>query len=182
MKTAAFLTSAGRFGHLLLLGGALWALGGCADRRAEFLGNRAPDACSEAWPICGSVAGCVIGSQSYLEGRFPGKARFIVNVAEPSAVWVSVYIDNPSAAGENTTIDWYEDRCRAFIRESVDGEAFVGEAQRVGYFLRRADLIAEGDHLIEVKSDSEADYLVKVDVLPKRLEGAQGVALPESGF
>jgi len=165
-----FLTPPRRFRHAVLALTAGSLLVGCADPRAEFLGSRAQDACSEAWPICGSVAGCVIGSQSYVEGRFPGKARFIVNVAEPSVVWVSVYIESVSAAGENTTIDWYEDRCRAFIRESVDGEAFVGEAQRVGQFLRRAELIAEGDHLIEVKSDSEADYLVKVDVLPKRLE------------
>lgn len=141
----------------------------CSSPRAEFLGNRALDTCSEAWPICSSVAGCVIGAQSYLEGRFPGKARFVINVPEPAVVWVSVYLEGVSAAGEETTIDWYEDRCRAFIRESVDGETFVGETQRIGFFQRRAELIGVGDHLIEVKSDSEADYLVKVDVLPTRL-------------
>lgn len=142
---------------------------GCASPREEFLGNRALDTCSEAWPICSSVAGCVIGAQSYVEGRFPGKARFIVNVPEPAVVWVSVYLEGVSAAGEETTIDWYEDRCRAFIRETVDGETFVGETQRIGFFQRRAELIGVGDHLIEVKSDSEGDYLVKVDVLPTRL-------------
>lgn len=147
--------------------------GGCASPRDEFIGNRALDACSDAWPVCSTVVGCLLGAQSYVEGRFPGDARFIIQVAEPSNVYVSVYLENVSAAGQETAISWYEDRCRSRIREAVDGETFVGEAERVGSFLRVARVTGLGDHLIEIHSDAEADFLGKVDVVPTRLETIQ---------
>lgn len=146
------------------------ALGaGCGNRKEQFTEGRALDACSEGWPVCDRIAGCLIGDQSYVEGRFPGSGQFVVRVPEPSVVRVSIFIDNIGAAGDQTIISWFEEGCRARIRQAADGRSFVGEANEAGAFTREADLTGVGDHLIEFQSDAQADYALKVDVLPKRL-------------
>ncbi len=59
------------------------------------------------------------------------------------------------------------------MRETVSGRTLVGEAEQVGYLARQADLSGVGDHLIEIESDAKLSYLLKVDVLPKRLQEAE---------
>ena len=146
----------------------LLATPGCGDRRSDFLGARVEDRCDESWPICDTVAGCILGHESYRSGRFPGHGRFIVRLAEPSLVRVSFFLENVGASGERTIITWHEEACRARIREEVSGRTFVGEAQRYESVSREAELDGVGDHLIEFESDAQAEYLVKVDVTPRR--------------
>ncbi len=154
---------------MLAFGIALASMaGGCGDVRSEFLSNRVQDTCDGSWPVCETVAGCVLGNQSYREGRFPGRTQFIVRVAEPSVVRVSFLLDEVSAAGEQTVITFHEDGCRARIREEISGRAFVGDAERQGQVSREATLHGVGDHLIQLESDAQARYLVKVDVEPTR--------------
>lgn len=152
--------------RLTLLG--VLAIAGCGDRRSDFVGTRVEDVCDESWPVCDVVSGCILGSETYRSGRFPGTGRFVVRIAEPSVVKVSFFLEQVAAAGEQTVITWYEDACRARIRQEVSGRTFVGEAERFNAVAREAELNAEGDHLIEYESDAQADFLVKVDVTPKR--------------
>lgn len=149
---------------LLLLGVA------CGGRKEEFIGARSLDQCNESWPVCATFAGCLIGGQSYVTGRFPGDGRFIVQLAEPSTVTVSFFLENVSAAGDQLYLDFFEDHCRSRIRVAVEGREFVGESDRVGEFRRSAVLTGLGDHLIEFQSNAQLDYTVKVDVVPRRLE------------
>lgn len=145
-------------------------LAGCTSRRDEFISGRAQDACSGGWPVCSTVVGCLIGAQSYVEGRFPSTERFAITVPEPSSVYVSVFLENVTAAGEYAAVTWWEDSCRSSYREQVPGKDFVDETERLGYFERKDDLTGVGDHLIEVMSKGEADFAIKVDVIPTRLE------------
>lgn len=143
---------------------------GCAGRREEFLGARVEDRCNTEWPVCDRIVGCLLGDTSYFAGRFPGSGRFGVQVFEPSTVTVSFYLEDVTAAGEETVINFHEDRCRSRIRESLTGKALVGESEKTGIVKRSADLSGTGDHLIEYESDARAAYMVKVDVLPTRLK------------
>ncbi len=143
-------------------------LAACGDVRSEFLENRVPDSCDGSWPVCDTVAGCVLGNHSYREGRFPGRTQFVVRLSEPSVVRVSFLLEQVSASGEQTVITFHEDGCRARIREELSGRAFVGDAERQGWTSREATLQGVGDHLIELESDAQARYLVKVDVEPTR--------------
>ncbi len=151
---------------LVLLAAAMAT--GCGDARGDFVQGRAPDVCDEAWPVCGEVVGCVLGNQSYREGRFPGETRFAVRLEEPSLVRVSFFLEEVGAAGEETVITLFEDGCRARVREAISGRTFLGEAERNGVVFREATLTGKGDHLIELQSDAQARYLVKVDVTPSR--------------
>lgn len=157
--------------RLIFLG--IFAIAGCGDRRSDFVGSRVEDTCNESWPVCDVVSGCLLGAESYRTGRFPGTGRFVVRVSEPSVVKVSFFLEQVAAAGNQTAITWYEDACRSRIRQEISGNTFVGEAQRYEAVTRQADLNAEGDHLIEFESDAQADYLVKVEVIPKRVLAKQ---------
>jgi hypothetical protein len=146
-----------------------WAfLAGCAGRRETFLEGRVEDRCDQSWPVCDRVAGCLLGPESYLSGGFPGNGRFIVRLAEPSTVRVTFFLEEVSSVGTEAVITFYEEGCRARIREPITGKAFVTESQRFDGVARQAELVGEGDHLIEFEADAEARYLVKVDVLPHR--------------
>ncbi len=147
---------------------------GCGGVREQFLGTRVKDACDGEWPICATTVGCFLGDRSYVEGRFPGTNRVAIQVFEPSKVTVSFFLYSVSGAGEETVVNFYEDRCRSRVREAVPGKAFIGEAEKVGWVSRSADLSGLGDHLIEWTSDARAAYLAKVDVLPLRLQEQGG--------
>lgn len=148
---------------------AVLVLSGCQGRKQEFLGARVEDRCDSEWPICSTFAGCMLGDRSYVEGRFPNSNRFIVQLFEPSEVTVSFFLEEMGGVGTETVINFYEDRCRSRVQELINGKALIGESDKQGYVKRAADLVGEGDHLIEFTSDARAAYTVKVDVLPLRL-------------
>jgi hypothetical protein len=166
------LTLSGRrhfLAHVLALVVFLFGFG-CGGPREEFLGSRVEDRCNTEWPVCDKIVGCLLGDSSYFQGRFPGNGRFAVQVFEPSTVTVSFFLEDVTAAGEETVINFHEDRCRARIRQALTGKALLGESEKTGIVKREADLSGIGDHLIEYESDARAAYMVKVDVLPTRLK------------
>ena len=140
---------------------------GC-DRKHDFIGGRVYDACDKTWPVCNRVAGCLLGTQSYIEGRLPGQAEFIVQLAEPSAVNVHVFVEDVKGTGQNTAVTFYETGCVDRTRQDVTGQAFIDETQQFGEFVRGADLSGTGDHLVSFESDAQAHYTLKVDVIAKR--------------
>lgn len=168
-KKTEFLASLGLSGKLVAIF-AFLVLAGCGSRRAEFIAGRALEKCDSQWPVCDTISGCLVGDTSYVEGKFPSTGRVAVQVFEPSTVRAYLYLEDVSAAGEETAISFFEERCRARIRTALTGKAFIGEAEKVGYVVREAELVGEGDHLIEFESDATASYLLKLEVLPKRLQ------------
>lgn len=153
--------SAFLFGLLLVLAQ------GC-NAKQQFIEGRVLDTCDRNWPICDQVAGCLLGGQSYIEGRLPGTTRFSVQLAEPSTVRVHIFLDSVSAAGQETSLSFYETGCINRTRQAVAGQAFVGESTQVGEFIREADLSGVGDHLIALTSDAEARFTLKLDIISKR--------------
>lgn len=146
----------------------------CGSPRDQFIGVRVEDQCGGEWPICRTTVGCILGDRSYVEGRFPGENRFIVQLFEPSTVTLSFFISEVAGTGEETRINFYESECRSRIRRTLSGRALIGEAESKGFTSREADLSDIGDHLIEFESNARAKYLAKVDVVPLRLKDASG--------
>ncbi|MBS1149918.1 MAG: hypothetical protein H6Q89_1616 [Myxococcaceae bacterium] len=146
----------------------------CGGKREAFLGTRVEDSCGAQWPICDKIAGCLLGDSNYLEGRFPGSRLVGIQVFEPSTVRMSFQLENVGAAGTETALNFFEDRCRARTRVTISGRSFVGENDTVGFVKREAELSGVGDHLIEFSSDVRATYLLKIDVIPTRLKSTEG--------
>jgi hypothetical protein len=137
---------------------------GCGGGRADFIGSRAKDACDAEWPVCSRVAGCILGEESYVEGRLPNRGQFIVQLKEASTVRVRFYLEDVVAAGEETVVTFHEEGCRARIRQSLSGRTALESAERFGEFSREAELTGVGDHLVEFESDMQARYVLKVEV------------------
>jgi hypothetical protein len=137
---------------------------GCGGTRSDFIGGRVKDACDAEWPVCSQVAGCILGAESYMEGRLPGEAKFIVQLKEASTVRVRLFLEDVVAAGEETVMTFHEEGCRARIREPATGRTVLDFAEKVGEFSREAELTGVGDHLVEVESDLQARYVLKVEV------------------
>ncbi|MBL8949174.1 MAG: hypothetical protein JNK82_00255 [Myxococcaceae bacterium] len=146
------------------------AFSSCMDERSQFVFGRVADKCDTEWPICDTIAGCLLGDSSYIEGKFPTTGKVAVQLAEPSQVTVSFLLENVAGAGSETTINFFEDRCRARTRVQVEGKVFVGESEQRGTVSRSVDLSGIGDHLIEYTSDARLQYLMKIEVLPLRLK------------
>jgi hypothetical protein len=139
---------------------------GCSNSRGDFIGARVKDSCNGSWPVCNQTASCFIGDQSYIEGRFPGEGKIIVRLEEPSEVKVSFFFDDISAVGNLTSIVWYETGCTASIRSDVEGKTVATESNSTGVYTRSASLLEKDEHLVSFKSDLEATYLMKVEIIP----------------
>lgn len=151
--------------------GALLALAlgaGCGDSRSDFIGGRVKDSCDASWPVCSEVAGCILGDESYSEGRFPGRGRFIVQVPEAATVRVSFYLEEVLATGEETIVTVHEEGCRARTRQATAGRTVADSMEKFGAFVREVDVTGVGDHLVEFESDMQARFAMKVDVIPLR--------------
>jgi hypothetical protein len=109
-----------------------------------------------------------LSTQSYIEGRFPGAGKFVVQLAEPSTVRVHLFIEEVRASGQETSISFFESGCTDRVRQSATGLVLVGENDQLGEFVREADLFGVGDHLVSFASDTECRYTLKVDVEAKR--------------
>lgn len=141
---------------------------GCTNSESDFIGARVLEDCNGTWAVCNTVVGCILGPEAYVHGEFPQASGFIVILGEPSTVVLSVYLSNATAAGTQTTFNFWEAGCRANIPVQVTGQDFLQESQTQGLFSTQADLVDIGDHLIQYQSDARADYDIKVDVISKR--------------
>src|SRR5689334_207108 len=100
-----FVTVFPRSTQVILVSVVALVLGaGCGGGRADFIGSRAKDVCDAEWPVCSKVAGCILGEESYTEGRLPGKGQFIVQLPEASTVRVRFFLEDVVAAGEETVV------------------------------------------------------------------------------
>jgi hypothetical protein len=154
------------------LAGVMMALmlGACGGSRDEFIGARVLDSCTASWPVCSQYAGCILGPESYSEGRFPGRGQVLVRVPEASTIKVSFYLEEVTAAGEETAITVYEEGCRARQRQSATGRLALDQMEKFGVFSRQANVTGVGDHLVEFDSDMQGRYVMKVEVTPLRLQ------------
>ncbi len=142
---------------------------GCPGKVEQFIGSRVEDPCNHDWNVCDKVVGCLIGGTSYISGRFPGTQQVGIQVFEPSNITVTFLLEEAQSAGEQTSIDLWEDSCRSRVRLEITGKDFFAEADKTGEVKRTAQLSGTGDHLIDFTSDARATYLFKVDVVPVRL-------------
>ncbi len=152
---------ASRFFGLAL---GLLAVAGCPDPAAQFTAGRLPDPCNGTWPVCTTIAGCVVNNSTYLEGTFPGPRRMIVRTRSQATIKVSVYLKSEGATGHETSINWNDASCGMVATETLTGADFFKEFEAQGTFTRTKSVSQEGDHLITFSSDSTADYLLKLDI------------------
>lgn len=150
---------------LVVLAGNMVACGGARD---AFTDGRVLDRCESAWPVCSKLAPCLLGPETYAEGRFPGSGSFLFQLPEASTVKVSFLFENVTAAGESTVLTFFEEGCRTRVRTEVTGKTAMSQMESEGAFTQSADLTGVGDHLVEFQSDLQGRYTLKLQISPGR--------------
>jgi hypothetical protein len=141
-------------------------LQGCSTPQDDFVGARVLDLCNDSWPVCDGYASCLLGSESYTQGNFPGAGRVIIQTVAASNVELSFLLTDLTAAGGTFSLVFYEPGCTASVMTNVDGQVVAAESQAIGVFARSAQLNTAGYHLVTYQSTTQASYLLKVDVTP----------------
>lgn len=145
------------------------ALSGClGGPEAGFTQGRALSTCNATVPVCSSTAGCVLDATNYTSGSFAqgGTRRFIVRTVSAADVEVELFWASEGTPGTDTEVGFYETGCSSRASKDSGGADVFNEAgpARIWKRLQRVD--TAGDHLIEVFSDAQADYLLRVNVTP----------------
>jgi len=145
---------------------ALAVVFSCGSPQDSFTSGRIQDPCSQTWPVCNTVAGCILGETNFVGGNFPGSFTFIVSTPAPSTITVNIYLQTVTAAGTTTTITWFETGCTSSFPQTFPGNVFVGESQDQGVFNASQAVVGVGDHQLTVISDATASFLLSVDIVP----------------
>jgi hypothetical protein len=145
------------------------ALTGCVpDSEDLFIDNRTYVPCNGQVPVCVTQAGCVLDSTSYTRGNFAqgSTLRTIVRNTVPSVIEVQLYFRTEGSPGTDTEVAWNEVGCRTRVSQQSGGIDVFAEAGEGRIWKRKQEVFTPGDHLVEVFSDAQAEYLLKVNVQP----------------
>lgn len=152
---------------LLLLFVVFCGAAGCNfGSEAAFIGKRTLDTCDLEIPVCNTTAGCKFTEEErYLEGEFPGTVSLIVPTEGEATIRVSVYWREQLGPGADTEIIWQEPACVDSFRFESQGADIFAASNEQGIFVQEQKVFREGEHLVEIRSDATAKYLLRTDVL-----------------
>jgi hypothetical protein len=141
--------------------------GSCKSGEEAFIGDRLLSLCNEAYWICDVPAGCVLDEKHYVEGVFPGVRRVVVvTKKQDQDVQVRLYLDVMESPGTELLVQLYEPDCtlnpdlgQAHL---VDVDLFekAGDDRTLLFDLTA---LQQGEHLLEIYSDANMDYLLVID-------------------
>jgi hypothetical protein len=123
-----------------------------------FTSGSNPNPCNENVPgACGDTAHCVLDSDQYLSGQFPGSQSFIVRTQLPQTVTFSFVFDDRVAAGTGLTLTSTEPDCSATSTYASQGDLFelAGPSGVLSFPIRMSEA---GDHLVQFNSDAYCSY------------------------
>jgi len=128
-----------------------------------FTEGKIENICSNAIPICGDVAGCVLGTDQYIRGEFPGGQVVIVRCeAEKTRITARFLLSQQMYPGTTMSVRGCSTGCATCDEKiSKDRNLFdlAGDDSILEYEL---EVTGRGDHKLEFFSDMAATYLAAV--------------------
>jgi len=150
-------------GTLLALAAA--SVSGCQSREEIFTGGRIENRCNGAIPVCGQQAACVLSTDQYIRGTFPGGARVIIRTdVDPARLVTRFLLIDQTFPGTEMQVRAYDTGCGDFdeqLYRDVDLFDLAGDDGTLEYHL---DVEGRGDHMVELFSDMGSGYLFQVDI------------------
>lgn len=139
---------------------------GCGGGDATISG-RAENPCLQTIPACpGVFAQCVIDPNSYARVRFPGSMRFLAEVDAGFTLEVHLLFAEQREPGEDTKIYFHEPGCTDLQLYESLGDNLFFESEDTGVFTESVVVEKDGEHLIEILTDMQAEALITVDFIP----------------
>jgi len=150
---------------VVVAGGA----GGCGfGSEAAFIDKASLSDCLDEIPVCNTTAGCkLVEEESYLEGNFPGQRQLIVPTEGEAVIRVKLFWRTQLGPGADTEITWFEPACVDDFAFDSDGADIFRDTNDQGIFVKEQRVFRGGDHLVEIRSDATAEYLLRTEVLTK---------------
>lgn len=132
-----------------------------------FIQGARKDPCDSSIPVCSTTAGCrMTEGENYLEGVFPGTKNVVVPTSGEADISIILYFRSQEAPGSDTEIIWYEPGCHDFYSYPVEGISLFREVGSDRLWTVKQTVFYEGDHLVTVRSDATAEYLLKAEIKP----------------
>lgn len=121
------------------------------------------NACNQSIPAaCGDIAGCVLGTDQYLQGAFPSMESFVVRTQNPEQVTFSFQFTNRISAGTTLTLTATEPDCSDQSSYTSPGDIFEISGAS-GILTIPITFTEAGDHLIQFSSDAYCSYELSYD-------------------
>jgi hypothetical protein len=157
-----------------LVAGLALLSGGCGTGADVFVGGRIRNLCLEAYPTCGTTAGCRLTPEQYVVGTFPGARRVVVpSERNTTRFEVRLFLEEAIAPGSELQVQARDADCALDLDEGrfEDEDYDLIEAAGNDGLLRLDPLVVEGpgEHLVEIFSDARARYLLIIEPLPDPL-------------
>jgi hypothetical protein len=127
--------------------------------------------CTETIPApCGDIAHCVLDTNEYLQGTFPGTQIFVIRISAPAMVTFSFQFTNRISAGTTLALTSTEPDCSQTSTYMNPGDIFklAGAGGILSFPITMTEV---GDHLIQFNSDSYCSYQLSYD-LPETTGGS----------
>jgi len=139
---------------------------GCIDAQSAFIDGRTLDACTSTIPVCTTTADCLLDLTNYTQGSFNEGAtrRLVVHTDEAATITVELYFTTEISPGIDTEVTFYESECLSSDDVTSGGDDIFQEAGPGHIWQRSHQVVTAGDHLVEVFSDAQADYLLLVNI------------------
>lgn len=145
------------------------SMGACVSSEDAFVGARLERLCTQSIPVCDVFASCVLDPNSFIEKRFPGGLRLIVRTDDDkSSMTLRLNMLTQESPGTEIAIEAWRADCNDVEVARISDKNLFQVAGKDRTFSWELELVGRGDHLVEVRSDMSADYLVTVDVVPVR--------------
>jgi hypothetical protein len=136
----------------------------CLTAEEEFVQDKLYSICDEAYWHCGLATGCILDSDHYADGQFPGVRRVVVETKENDVdVQVRIFIGDALSGGTEMLVQLYEADCsldRNFGKAQLIDVDLIDEAGDDRVLTFNLHVMQEGEHLLEVYSDMTASFLM----------------------
>jgi len=126
----------------------------------DFTSGHDPNACTSNIPAaCGGMGHCVLGSDQYLSGSFPGAQTFIVRADHPQTFTFQFTFTNRLTPGTGLSLTSTEPDCSQQSSYQSRGDLFelAGDTGVISFPIQ---MVEAGDHLVSFQSDAYCSYEV----------------------
>ncbi|MBN2718849.1 MAG: hypothetical protein JXX14_23590 [Deltaproteobacteria bacterium] len=139
----------------------------CQTAEEAFVQDRLHAVCDEAYWQCGLPTGCILDSNHYADGAFPGIRRVVVTTEENDMdVQVRVFIGDALGGGTEMLVQLYETDCtldRELGKERLVDVDLIEEAGDDRVLIFNLHVMQAGEHVLELYSDMTAEILLIAD-------------------
>jgi len=137
----------------------------CESSQDAFVGSRLERLCTQSIPVCDVQASCVLDPKSFVMKRFPGGLRLVVYTdRDESTLVLRIQLASQEAPGTELVVEAWQSDCNDLTSEKIADVDLFDVAGDDRIFEWELPLSGRGDHLVELRSDMTADYLVTVDL------------------